>query len=214
LPEVSKTRKLIELKRRQEKIRQPVSSTNSSTAAETRNRKRHAHDIYREGLKQIFPNRSSRPPLDVHKKYLLLHGNARQNTIADSISPGRLEGWREISLRNNELKTIEVSNFSFFDNPIETLNYIKDMIDTESSYLRANINFNDIRINDISPFLIMSDIWPDLVRIFSGGRISRPVKKVIESVGLRNALGMSKFKDMDQISDVWAFPLNRRIEPE
>lgn len=131
--------------------------------------------------------------------------------ILTALLPDRLERWIPITKRRNREFVVELTlrDFSIIDNPGDTLKAIKKIAEIECEAVSGQLHFDDTHCADIGAYLVLAEIWPAIPNLFRGGRMSKPVQKVIEAVGLREPLRM-KFPEANELDDVWAFPLHRR----
>jgi hypothetical protein len=140
----------------------------------------------------------------------LLVAQFRESPLLDLILPGRRQQWvpalsRDVSVTSE----FELDGFSFLDNPQRTLSAIKTLAQIGCAGVNARLHFNDPICTDIGAYLVLGEIWPALSPFFSGGRMSPPVQKVMEAVGLRRLMQM-RLKAVRDLEDVWAFPVRQR----
>jgi hypothetical protein len=177
-------------------------------------RDRHARDYSRRLLKLI----RKKPSRLVTKDILV--SRYRSSAILDTLMPGRKDQWKNILKRPVSTKSpvIDLKNFSFIHAPEETLKKIQAIAYIESTALEAHINFDDPFCLDAGAYLALAEIWPHLAPIFLGGRMSKPIQKVLHATGVGQHNRMS-FPAVDKhasdggtvtYDDVWAFPLQRR----
>lgn len=138
----------------------------------------------------------------------ILLSRYHESPILSALIENRNDKWKAILKRNREAE-LTLSGFSFLDRPSETLKAFKQIGEFEADMISAKLHFEDIHCVDIAPYLVLSEIWPQMASIFSGGRMRISVQKVVEAVHLRKPLGM-KLRVSDRINDVWAFPLRKR----
>lgn len=115
--------------------------------------------------------------------------------------------------RSRDVASVSLKNFSFLTNANETLQSFKKIAEIESSELHAVLNFEDNYCMDAGSFLVLAEIWPRMTPIFNGGRMDRPIQKVLSATGVsqNNRMSMVALEnDRDAHADVWAFPLQRR----
>ena len=82
------------------------------------------------------------------------------------------------------------------------------LLRAESGAADIRVHFNDERCFDIAPYLLLAMMWGDMVPIFSGGRMTAEMQKVVEAVKLRRPLKMGRFRHV--ADEMRAFPLHRR----
>ena len=176
-----------------------------NTAAERLNRERFASNKTKERFRKV----RSTPISQVPKPLLL--ASFRPSPILDVLLPERKNNWVRILDRRRRDSNYEIrlENFSFIDDPENTIRAIKTIAEIECSEVTANLHFQDDFCIDIAPYIILSEIWPSMAPIFEGGRMMPPLQKVIRAVGLHRHLGMTLKAATDE-KDVWAFRLQRR----
>jgi hypothetical protein len=135
----------------------------------------------------------------------------RPSPILDALIPDRQAQWVPVMKRdrNAESPEVELKNFSFIEYPGETLKAIKNLGEISGRAIDAQLNFMDDYCIDISPYLVLAEVWPAMANVFRGGQINVPIQKVIEAVRLQTPLSM-RFKEARGATDIWAFPLHRR----
>lgn len=175
-------------------------------------KRRFARDRARKALKAI--RQGKRP---VFSKDMLVFSRYSDGVIPSTLKQGRRQEWVPLVRRRPSKKyaAISLKEFSFIDNPQHTLDKIKEILDFECHAVGAQLHFDDHYIVDVAPYLVLAEIWPQLAKVFRGGRMDRPVQKVIHAIGLRRDL-MMQLKAVDderglaEDPDVWAFPKRRR----
>lgn len=190
------------------KQRSPHTVRENATAAERLNRRRHLRNLLQRYHRQL--RRQARTPL---KKHLLVWQRYRKNAVLDTLVPNRSDRWvlpaRRRKLKDQGAQTINVASMSFFDDAEHSLEIITKMAEAELTGLNVTVNFNFDRCEDIGPMLLMAELVPKMAPVFTSGRMTSAVQKVLDSVGLRHALRMS-FPGLTDHSDVYAFPVQRR----
>ena len=136
----------------------------------------------------------------------------KQSILLGGLVPDRARRWRPISkrLRTRESTSVEAEDFCFLPNPVGTLRVLAEIASAETRYLSASIDFVDKHCKDIGPWLVLSAMRADMAPMFSGGRISNSMSKVISAVGLQGRLRFELEPTPDGHADVWAFPLRAR----
>jgi hypothetical protein len=175
------------------------------SAAELLNRERYARRKAQELAASLLGRRRKRPP----PKDLLV-AQFRESPLLDAILPGRRDKWVSALSRDATVTSeIELDGFSFLDNPQRTLSAIKTLAQIGCTAVNARLHFNDPVCPDIGAYLVLGEIWPALSPYFSSGRMSPPVQKVMEAVGLRRLMQM-RLKAVRNLEDIWAFPVRQR----
>lgn len=163
-----------------------------------------------EKVRQITKVRSNRRRLasNLHEQEMQSF-EFQHSDLLEYFQPKRKKRWIDID-RRKLTKLITAKNFSLLDNPIETLNTLSELVRFEGLAKSARLNFDDKRVLDISPFIILGLLSQKMAPYIVGGRIKKSAQKVLEAVELRSFLGIENFKnDLGQV-DVWPFPLQRR----
>lgn len=139
----------------------------------------------------------------------LLHAEYRESPLLSSFLPKRAKSW--ISPTNRKLTTsISATNFSLLDDPKSTLKTLADIVRFEGIAKSARLNFDDKRVLDVSPYLLLGLLSSRMAPFISGGKISHGTQKVIEAVELRDFIGIEPFNNGHDRLDVWPFSLQRR----
>lgn len=139
----------------------------------------------------------------------LFYFRYRSDRILNTLCPNRKRKW--ISPPNRtEKKTFILKEFSFLDNPEQTLALLQEIASAECNVRIGRLNFDDAQILDIGPYIVWGIMSKNMAPFITGGHIGVPVQKVIESVNLRKFMRMAKFRGLANYKDVWAFPLQER----
>lgn len=123
--------------------------------------------------------------------------------------PERSTQWKPIAKRRGRHRDVECYDFSFIDNPIETMETFKKIVDAECKAKGFYIHFNDKYVLDVGPFLLFGALRKNMTPVVLGGRISDGAQKVVEAIQLREFLQMSSFGNISD-RNVWALPLRQR----
>lgn len=153
---------------------------------------------------------SSRPPIS--KDVLAVRYS--DHPVLQALLPQRRKAWKPVlrRTRGKDRLRVEINRLSFLHDPIGTLRCLSDIAQLETHSLDARLDFNFDYVEDIAPFLLMSEFWPHLAPVFStGGTMTPAVQKVIAAVGLSHTLGMA-FPRLRDLENVWALPVQRRRE--
>lgn len=209
-PEDPLRRLVIRLSLREQRnaIQMANSAPPSAPAAYRMNRKRFRRRKMSEAAARLTG--SSRPPIS--KDVLAVRFSP--HPVLDALVPERRKRWRPVlrRSRNRERLRVTVDRLSFLDDPVGTLNCLAAIAELETHSLDARLDFAFDYVEDIAPFLVMSEFWPHLAPVFStGGSMTPAVQKVITAAGLNHSLGMT-FPKLNSLNDVWALPVQRRRE--
>lgn len=180
------------------------------TAAEKLNRKRFAKKLVRKWYRKWRKNRPVYEQLRGIPPAILLR-RYKANGVADVLVPERKDAWIPIRRRTREVATIDVRAFSFIHNPDATCEVLKQIVRCEADKLSVQVNFLDEFVYDLAPYLVLAELWSSLAPVYIGGKISKPVQKVLDAVGLRTSLQMKPFRQTPQGAAMWALPMQRRV---
>lgn len=167
--------------------------------------KRAARTKVREHLRRIDAIRP--PDADLSKSDLLRYTYIADELL-DAIYPPRRKRWKPRAKRksladNSKTLFIPVKDFSFIDNPKESIDLFQKIIDAEATYPPCELDFADSRVQDISSYLLFSILYRRMVQFIDGGINSVPVGKVLQAVGLDKLMG-ANFQNTET-SDIWPF---------
>ena len=131
---------------------------------------------------------------------------ASESIFMNGLYPIRNSNWVMPSRRMNEgiRRRIHVKDFSFLHNPNRAIRSLVEIAEVESSCLSAHIDFDDDRCMDIGPWLALAVMRSEMSNIFTGGKISNAMSKIVDAVDLSKALGMGVNPDWSGQKDVWA----------
>lgn len=129
----------------------------------------------------------------------------KPDSLLDSLYAHRLRDWKIVP-RRRVGSVIDVNKFSIIDNPVRTLNIIKEIVRGECSEYDAIINFNDERVQDISPYLLLSIVYRRMNKYAMQGGLKPAIGKVLRAVGLDQHMQIAFTKDIKP-DGVFAFPV-------
>lgn len=81
--------------------------------------------------------------------------------------------------------------------------------EAEATILHAEVHFGDERVFDIGPYVVWGMMKKKMAPFMSGGKMQRPVQKVLEAVGLDRYMDIALSTKNDGV-DIWSFPLVER----
>lgn len=145
--------------------------------------------------------------------YLTRFNKMKSCPILDGLYPERYKKWRQPNRRYLAGKELSFANFSFIDNPIETLNYFRWLAEAECVYPpnSCKLNFVDESINDISSYLLFGSTKPNMFPFFSGGIMSHNIKKIMKPLKLDEYLDIVINKnEQDNDNTIFALPVYSR----
>tara|TARA_R100000789_G_scaffold119_2_gene442 strand:+ start:6542 stop:8035 length:1494 start_codon:yes stop_codon:yes gene_type:complete len=169
--------------------------------------KRALNAVVRKRLKPY----SKRPKISRDQRVLLMRG-PRSSVILDRLYPERTKpnGWTKLRDRADSSDvTLSLENFSLLDDPERTLANLRLIATEEAKSVGVKINFEDNYCLDVSPFMLLMEFWQHMIPVFEGGKMNKPLQKVLFGLGIPQAMGIS-VNAVTDLEDVWAFPLCRR----
>lgn len=144
----------------------------------------------------------------------------RPSPILERLVSNRRERWSPILKRpeRRSVPALSLKQFSFLDDPQGTLRALRKIGEMECDLSAAALHFDDDFCLDAGAYLVLAEIWPQMAHIFTGGRMRRPVQKVLDAIGVsrHNKMALPALLDDEEYllngkhADVWAFPLQRR----
>jgi hypothetical protein len=173
-------------------------------------------NVARVGVKRATANkvkelaRKLRPRGQASVPRFLMASKYKSSPILDKLLPERRKRWKPPLRRNLAgLSEIVLREFSFLDQPRATLRSFKEIGKLEEDRIDALLHFDDPACLDVAPYLVLAEIWPQMARIYRGGRMEAAIQRVVDAVELRRAMGM-RLRESDDRKGIWAFPLRRR----
>lgn len=198
------------MRQTRKRLRRGRNTTLSGTATK-KQRDRFARRKARELKKRVTGQPAYR--LDIIDKSRLA-SHYQSNTILEHLHKGRKRDWLPISKRVRVLPypSISIKDFSFLDNPDQTLNIFENLSRMEAQEISANIHFDDAYIEDIGSFLVLSEIWPAIRSFAEGGRMSLPIQRVLLEMGMGSELSirLSGAEKESVRRNIWTMPVQRR----
>ena len=129
------------------------------------------------------------------QEQMLLIMKMRHSPLLDHLYPERaLQGrWKKLRERHlsGDQTTIELDNFSFFSEPVATMEGLRKLAEAEAQAPGARINFHDEYCLDVVPFMLLAECWNEMLPVFEGGKMRVPMQKVLAAVGIEYALGIT-----------------------
>jgi hypothetical protein len=168
--------------------------------------RRFARDKARELKKQIVDNNQR---LKMNQSALMR--DRIPSPLLDSLDPDRAGRWRRILARKyrSEYLRLKLTSLNFLDDPIGTIENICALSKIDCEEVNAFLDFDDPYCYDIGAFLVISEVWHQLSPIYRGGRMSAPIQKVLDTVGVGRDLGIRLLGVSDH-EDIWPFEMRRR----
>jgi hypothetical protein len=170
--------------------------------------------ISREKLKKFRAAGSLQRPRNLRREMLL--ARCTRSPILDGLVPDRKQRWRPMVKRlvRSETPSIRLKNFSFLANAEQTLRNFRAIAELELSEISAHLHFDDEYCLDAGAYLVLAEIWHAVRHSLSGGKMEKPVQKVLAATGVGDhnrmkLMGLGGGKEEDT-ADIWAFPLHRR----
>lgn len=175
---------------------------------------RFARSKSRALLKKLRKGTASGFNVSLSKNQLLIR--FVQSPILDRLIADRRKRWISPLRRQKPeaAPSIKLKNFSFLTHPAETLSALKAIGEIELSASEFHLHFDDEFCLDAGSYLVLAEIWHALRHVLHGGKMQRPVQKVLAATGVSahtriKLLGLGKDHE-DDGEDVWAFTLQRR----
>lgn len=182
-----------------------IAGSKSGLRAQKTAANRFAKDQSRKVKKQLANHRIwSIPPTQ------LVRGRS-PSELLDQLDPDRQNSWKPLIARRFKrvIPRLSVRDFNFLDEPINTIATLKELSRIEGSELNAYLDFDDSYCMDIGAYLVFAEIWPQLSKVFRGGKMSQAVQKVLSAVQLDDELAIG-LPGVSNHNDVWAFPVKHR----
>lgn len=187
------------------------------TAREKAGRNRYIRDRSRKFLKAYREavHRDPRFQIDVS----LMDAKFRPCPILDTLVPGREATWKTTLQRraSGPMPAVDLSNFSFLDDPASVLQGLKEIADVECTSISARLNFKDLHCQDAGAYLVLAEVWPQLARVFVGGEMQGQLQKVLSATGVSEHNNMlmpatieAKASGQPAHAGIRAYPLQRR----
>lgn len=135
--------------------------------------------------------KNKRSPYGIANRFpvSIIAGKKKENIILNSFAPERINKWITPRKRIKRTESINITNFSFLDNPQETLNNLVNIAKHECYDINATINFNDKDILDIAPYIIWGLMNQSMFPYFKGGIMDKKIKAILKSVGVQDFHG-------------------------
>jgi hypothetical protein len=107
-------------------------------------------------------------PLNISKR--LMAAQFRDSQLLEGFLPGRKAKWLPVMHRHDvgSVPEVDLEQFSFVHNPIQTIEKIRSILEIEATELGARLNFLDERCNDIGAFLVLQAIRQIWLLCFAG----------------------------------------------
>tara|TARA_R110000803_G_scaffold78701_1_gene143932 strand:- start:364 stop:1818 length:1455 start_codon:yes stop_codon:yes gene_type:complete len=139
----------------------------------------------------------------------LLRWKKKDCDLLSSFYRERDQNWIPIKLRKIRSKIHDVNNFSFIDNPHETLDSLHRISKLEAEELEVRIDFKDKKISDIGPYLVWGLMRKKMAPISTGGSMDGAIQHVLNAVGLDQYLNI-QLSERIPSEDIWSFPFRER----
>ncbi|CUX27091.1 hypothetical protein AGR8A_Cc60466 [Agrobacterium fabrum str. J-07] len=185
------------------RYRSPHRFAKKSDVSAKLNRTRFAAQKRREVLKSL------QRPLPRNLPKVLLIAKPKESDSLGSLCPDRLKKWVPI-LSRTKVIDIDLTHFSFLDNPIATMEAFAKIANAELEGINVSLNFKDQNCLDVGAMLLLEEIWPHLCPVFNGGQIQPMVAQMFEAVGLRKVMGWKPLTASERNIDIFPFPFRRQ----
>lgn len=144
----------------------------------------------------------------VNRQVLLVR--MKRSGLSDGLLPDRHKKWRPVLARLGVSKELDLKNFSFISNAVQTMEYLHRICVFECDCLDVRLNFDDEKCEDVGAYLVLAALKKDLFNVFSGGRLAPEARRALEAVRLREALGMASQPAIPHGPDIWPFQIRMR----
>jgi hypothetical protein len=138
-----------------------------------------------------------------HRKYFY-----RESEFLEHFITNRGDKWIERKDRKKKAR-VRLNNFSFIDNPKETIAQLTEVVKAEAQAKSANIDFIDQECRDIAPYIVLGLVLQEAAPVFEGGLVSAGMSDVLHSVNLLELLKVGRMKKADS-TNIFAFPISSR----
>lgn len=193
------------MRKRRASLKSGAHGLGSGSSADKLNRSRYANAKARQFKKSLVgpsPIRWEKADMRLLKPL--------PEPILNNLCSNRKKDWIPPLARRHKEATIDLTNFSFVDDPIGTMEKLREVAEAELSVTSGRLNFLDITCEDIGPYLVLHEMNRGMVRVFKGGKISRQVQRVLHFVGLRETMRMTFPTDSGTATGLWPLPVKTR----
>lgn len=137
----------------------------------------------------------------------------RQSKVLDALRPGREAEWRNEHERIDAIEPLLVKRLSFFHDPDGVLELLDRLVEADATVREAYLDFDMTEIEDLGPFLVLSEIWGDFCEAMKVRTVPTTVRRILEGTELARGLQLPVPRDRGQLPDdarILAFPKDRR----
>ncbi|WP_282608424.1 hypothetical protein [Pelagibius sp. Alg239-R121] len=152
----------------------------------------------RLNLRRFDRKRRRKRRLQVREIVRRKQSQALLNGLAPDRNSTQRATLRKLSERNNR---ISLDCFSFLDSPEETILRLVEIAEVDAVGVKYSIDFEDEYCLDVGPYMLLGLMQQEMAETCDGGKMSRPLMKVLEAVGLRTFLKMGLFP-INAVNDV------------
>jgi hypothetical protein len=163
---------------------------------------RHAKSLVRE----IEKRRYSESTRVRHQR--LFKAEFHESEILEALCPRRRRQWVAPRARSAQQR-LRFQDFSFIDNPVGALTDLARLAQIETYCREVRVDFADVYMKDISPYLVWGMIREAMAPILVGGKINYPVRAAVEATGLAQFMRIAPMGPSLGHAIV-PFPLRRR----
>lgn len=144
--------------------------------------RRNARSIKRQ--LQLLRNERSERTIVVRRGYVYNH-------MMDTLYPNRGSDWTLSWLRNKK-QVVKLSNFSFLDEPKQTLDSLVEIVKAECQCKHLYIDFDDEDCLDIAPYMLLGIMKQQMIPVVRGGHITDGIRSILQAVDLDKFINMRK----------------------
>jgi hypothetical protein len=139
---------------------------------------------------------------------LIILKGFRSSEILDSLYPERKKNWLH-SWQRTDSASVDLRNFSFLDNPVGTMENLRQIAECEARCRQFSINFDDEVCRDIAPYMALGLIRQKMLPVCTGCRIKTSIGRVTHAVHLDGYLRIRQ-NGLSVSAEILPFPLRER----
>jgi hypothetical protein len=180
--------------------------------------KRRVRELRTAFVARAIPQKDQRHQLSKRPGILLYR--KKPNVLRDTLCPDFHDRFQPVARRLRESRdaSVDLRDFSFAKAPAPTMAMLANLGNACATSLDVRLNFLD-DCDDVTPYVVLSLLRPNLPPVISGGEITRAVRDVVDAVGMRSALRINSIgragrqRARGEGYSVSAFPMARRTPP-
>jgi hypothetical protein len=114
----------------------------------------------------------------------------RQSALLESFVPDRAKRWQKKWQKRIDGRVLTIEDFSFLDNPLKTLDTLRELALRECTDKNLKVHFIDEDVVDIAPYVILGLMRRDMMSFLAGGKIHPTITQVLHAVELDKFIRM------------------------